>query len=159
MSNLRLVTGDAPPWHRQPNEDEGEFAYFGEWLMSHPRPTPPAPELALKHRWTERATAYDVALAMPKTPKDQASAMLSDAVALGANEIRKWLKESKGAQHTIISVKDAVMLINVATDNKEALARAIESGEADLSDLSEDELDSLLKAKEAVMKLGDRKRR
>jgi len=159
VSNLRLVEVDAPPWHRQPNEDEGEYAYFCEWLHSSPRPAPPAPSLALERRWTERATAYDVALATPKTPKDQASAMLADAVALGANEIRKWLKESRGAQHTVITVKDAVTLINVATENKEALARAIEEGDADLSNLSEEDLDALIKAKEAVMKLSSKRGR
>ena len=159
MTHLRVVENEAPPWHKQAGEDEGEYAYFCEWLHSSPRSSPPAPELALRWRWSERATAYDVAVALPKTPKDQAVSMLADAVALGANEIRKHLKVSKENAHPTISVKDAVLLINVATDNREALARAIEEGEADLSDLSEEELDALIKAKTDVMKLGGKRGR
>lgn len=151
---LRVIDGGEPraPWHQQPGEDETSFSLFAGWLQSpRPRKPPDYPQIANEHRWAERANAYDASASMPATPRDQLDRMLSDALTIGALEMRKLMDRVRENGTSELTTKELVMFMHALVENRPALEKALkdDSGE-NLEGLSDDELEAVLKAKQAL---------
>lgn len=158
---LRLVAPERQPWDQLPGEDEAEYMLFLYWLHGpKPRPLPDSPRIALERQWSERASAYDAAHTLPRTPKDQLARMLTDALQIGVLEVRKLLRQVQRNQDTReLSFRDLIALINTIQENKPALEKALaeETDENIAADLTEEEMRSILDAKRALAKIGGRK--
>jgi hypothetical protein len=158
---LRVVDGGAgqeqrQPWHQRDDEDEAEFGIFVTWLMSpRPRKPPDYPQIAMSRAWSERATAYDASTSLPASPKGQLERMLADALVVGSLEMRKLMGKVRENGDPVLSTKEVVMFMHALVDNKDALEKALgDDVEQDFSNLSDDELRDVLRAKQALAKVG-----
>ncbi len=156
MTSLRIIDGGehAEPWHQLPNEDETEFAMFAAWLQRPtPRTAPTVGQIAMANQWLERANAYDASRSLPATPRGQLERMLSDAMTIGALEMRKVAKKVKAdGDESTIDFKSLITLMHALVENKEQLEKALaDDGESDLSHLSDEDLRGVLQAKRALM--------
>jgi hypothetical protein len=161
LTSLRVIDGGdrREPWHQQLNEEEAEFCLFAAWLTSpKPRATPGYTQVALVHNWAERANAYDASQSLPTTPRGQLERMLSDALTVGALEMRKLMNRVREDGSPVLSTKEVVMFMHALVENKPALEKALQEESGDnLEHLSDDELEAVLKAKQALAKAGSRR--
>lgn len=143
------------PWHQQPGEDETSFSLFAGWLQSpRPRKPPEWPQIANEHRWAERANAYDASYSMPGTPRDQLDRMLSDALTIGALEMRKLMDRVREDGSPVLSTKEVVMFMHALVENRPALEKALKDDASEnFENLSDDELEAVLKAKQALTRV------
>jgi hypothetical protein len=151
---LRVIDGgeQRDPWHQRDDEDETSFSLFAGWLNSpRPRKAPDYPQIANQFDWSGRATAHDAAHSLPTTPRGQLERLLSDALTIGALEMRKLMGRVREDGTPVLSVKETVMFMHALVENKGALEKALEndSGE-NFEELSDDELEAVLKAKQAL---------
>ncbi len=159
---LRVIDGgeQRAPWHQQPGEDETSFSLFAGWLQSpRPRKPPEYPNVAAEFRWAERATAYDASVSMPTTPRDMLDRMLADALTIGALEMRKLMDRVRENGSNELSTKEVVMFMHALVENRPALEKALkDDGGDNFEGLSDEELEAVLKAKEALAKASGTKR-
>ncbi len=151
---LRVIPGGdvREPWHQLPEEDEASFSLFAAWLTGQrPRKQPAYPQIAMAYKWAERANAYDASFSMPATPRDQLDRMLSDALTIGALEMRKLMNRGREDGTPVLSTKEVVMFMHALVENRPALEKALheDSGES-LEGLSDEELEAVLMAKQAL---------
>lgn len=140
-------------WHQRPDEDEASFSLFAGWLQTkRPRKLPEYPQISRQFDWAERANAYDAAHSLPTTPRGQLERMLADALTIGALEMRKLMSKVREDGTAVLSVKDTMMFMHALVENKGALEKALESneGEENFEHLSNEELEAVLKAKQAL---------
>lgn len=161
MTELRLVGRAREEWDQRTDEDEAEYLLFLGWLHSPaPRPSPSYPAIASARSWSERATAYDVTHALPTTPTGKAARGFHDLEDVFTTEARKLATEvKKGGASRLLTPKEIMALGMVLLENRDALARVLDSEEdgVDVSELSEDELRAVQAAHKALSKMGKKK--
>jgi hypothetical protein len=153
--------GDAPePWHQRLDEDETSFSLFAGWLQSaRPRKAPDYPQIALQYDWAGRANAYDASMSLPTTPRGQLERALSDTMTVWALEARKLANRVREDGQQVLSTKEILMFGQFLNENRAALEKAMHEDSGDsLEGLSDEELEAVLKAKQALSRAGSGKR-
>jgi hypothetical protein len=155
---LRVIEGGSTkePWHQRDDEDETSFSLFAGWLNTpQPRKLPDYPQIAMQYGWAERANAHDMAHSLPTTPRGQLERMLSDALTIGALEMRKLMSRVREDGTSVLTTKEVVMFMHALVENRPALEKALEQDTGEnLEGLSDDELEAVLKAKQALSRAG-----
>lgn len=159
---LRVIDGGEvrEPWHQRPDEDETSFSLFAGWLNTpQPRKSPEYPQIAMQYGWAERATAHDASHSLPTTPRGQLERALSDTMTVWALEARKLANRVREDGSQVLTTKEILMFGQFLHENRATLEKALAEDTGDnLEGLSDEELEAVLKAKQALSRASGAKK-
>lgn len=144
-------TGDPEaftPWARTRDESALDYAHFRLWLELDPRPASLDPALAIRHNWSERATAYDAWRSMQHlSPREIGANVFRMWSFTTLHETIKWFKKSLSSGAPALEPARISEYIELITDPARNQAG---KQTHDLSGLSADETETLLRLLEKV---------
>jgi hypothetical protein len=86
--------------------------------------------------------------------------MLADALVIGSLEMHKLMNKVRSDGESVLPVKEVITFMHALVENKAALEKALnaDDGEQDFSNLTDEELETVLAAQSAIAKAGSGKR-
>lgn len=147
---LPAVTGLEELWQQRPGETSAEYHDFLDWLdQGASRGAPPerCRAAAARYEWAERALAYERAWALSKA--DQATPaeaqITSNLLRMVQIETKKLLEQSARDTAPVVPLKDLLGTVNLIMQMQQA-GLAAQTAATDLSKLSKDQLETVLRA-------------
>lgn len=149
-------------WARQAGETELEYLRFLDWLdLGKTRGSPPKEslELAARWDWARRALAYERAEKLAKEHNASeapiGARVVSNLALLVRQETDKLLQQSATTEGSVASLRDITAIIElVAKMQKADLSHR--AAQIDLSRLTKDELQIVLKAQEILRRASEK---